>query len=206
MAEYIWFSPDDCPFPDKECSQRNEDHQHSVEELEEAGYWNVNEAATDEVPRQRYGDVTSAEFHEFDVLRDRVRNAVGRMAENAGPTLDAYYRAQLESAISFEDVFVTIVARRLAILIERQRKYGPDNIRNQGIFGVLTRIREDKLSRISMALSGQVVNGRVVLDPIPDGEAGDTFQDGLFDAGNYLDIMEALRMGVWGKPLESDLG
>jgi hypothetical protein len=154
----------------------------------------------DPLPRH----VQSATFAEFTELRQRTAAAVASLNRRE-PDFESWYLRQLREAQSFEETFVLIFARRLQILIQRQRKYGPNNIRQQGIFGVLTRIREDKLSRISQALNGRIENGTVVLDPIPEGDSEDTWLDGTRDVGNYAAILEAVNLDVWGKPLEEEL-
>lgn len=104
---------------------------------------------------------------------------------------------------TFEDVFEGIFDEALELLIERQRKYGPDNIANQGIYGIITRIADDKIARVRTSLNGTVVNGRVVVNPIVDREAQDTFEDALLDIANYALIAIALKRGLWGKPMRA---
>jgi hypothetical protein len=48
------------------------------------------------------------------------------------------------------------------------------------------------------------VNGQVVLSPIIDREATDTFEDALKDIANYAMIALALHRGVWGLPLSDE--
>jgi hypothetical protein len=91
------------------------------------------------------------------------------------------------------------------ILVERQNKYGSENISSQGVYGVVTRIGDDKLNRIRRALNGKVVNGRIILDPIPEGESTDTFEDAALDIANYALITLGLHRGLWGRPLEMEL-
>lgn len=107
------------------------------------------------------------------------------------------------SDATFEDVFEEIFKEALDLLIERQRKYGPDNIANQGIYGIITRIADDKISRVRTAMNGKVVNGKIIIDPIQDREAEDTFEDALLDIANYALIALALKRGLWGKPLRA---
>jgi hypothetical protein len=88
------------------------------------------------------------------------------------------------------------------IMLERQKKYGPENIRQQGLYGVVVRAASDKVQRIKRALNGRVVEGEIVLDPIDDGsDVADTFDDGLLDAANYLGpIALMVRRGWWDLP------
>ena len=105
---------------------------------------------------------------------------------------------------TFEQAFQEIFDETFDLLVTRQRKYGPDNIRNQGIYGVVTRIADDKIARVRQSLRGSVVNGQVKLEPIVDREATDTFEDALKDIANYSLIALALHRGVWGLPLEDE--
>ena len=110
---------------------------------------------------------------------------------------------------SFEGTFSVIYSEALELLINRQRKYGPENIRQQGIYGVITRIADDKLARVKQSLNGTLKNGKVELDPIKTkggtGEGDDSFEDALLDIANYALIALALHRGVWGKPLIEDM-
>lgn len=104
---------------------------------------------------------------------------------------------------SFEGEFKKIFSEAFMLLVERQRKYGPANIEQQGIPGIITRIKDDKLSRVKRALNGRIVNGEIYLDPIVDAD-DETFEDALLDIANYALIALALKRGVWGRPLWED--
>ena len=85
-------------------------------------------------------------------------------------------------------------------------KYGSANIERQGLYGVFTRMRDDKMARIANAMNGTVANGRVVIDTSDwDAEAEDTVEDGFGDTANYSFIEIALMKGEWGKPLQEDM-
>lgn len=102
---------------------------------------------------------------------------------------------------TWDDALDTVLAEMRALMVARQAKYGPQNVRDQGLYGVITRAVADKVARILRALNGRVVNGRVELDPITDAEAQDTFEDGLFDAANYLGpIALMVYRGWWDLP------
>lgn len=105
---------------------------------------------------------------------------------------------------TFQQAFAQIFDETFDLLVERQRKYGPENIRNQGIYGVVNRLADDKVARVRQSLQGDVVNGQVVLNPIIDREATDTFEDALKDIANYAMIALALHRGVWGLPLSDE--
>jgi hypothetical protein len=103
---------------------------------------------------------------------------------------------------TWDEAMEAVLEMQRSIMVERQAKYGPSNIANQGLYGVITRASADKIARIKGALNGRVVAGEIVLDPILDGtEAADTFEDGLLDAANYLGpIAIMLHRGWWGLP------
>lgn len=106
---------------------------------------------------------------------------------------------------SFEDIAEGIYGELLDLLVERQAKYGATNIEQQGLYGVLVRIRDDKISRIQRALNGRIEHGRVVLDDIDvGGEEGDTLEDAYKDLANYAVISLMLLRGQWGYPLRAD--
>lgn len=110
----------------------------------------------------------------------------------------------VSSPETWEAALDQVLAEMRTIMIERQNKYGPQNIRDQGLYGVITRAVADKVARITTALNGRLVKGRVVLDPIVDSEAQDTFEDGLFDAANYLGpIALMVYRGWWDLPREA---
>jgi hypothetical protein len=106
-----------------------------------------------------------------------------------------------EAEPTFQEVFRGIFDETFDLLVERQKKYGPDNIAQQGLFGVFGRISNDKIQRLKRSLNGVVYNGDIVLDAIEDFE-DESFEDSLKDVANYALIMLALHRGVWGAPLE----
>ncbi len=108
---------------------------------------------------------------------------------------------------TWEEALDAILAEMRAVMIARQRKYGRENVRQQGLYGVVTRAAADKVARIRHALQGRVVDGEVILDPIPDGEPTDTFEDGCLDAANYLGVIALmLKRGWWDLPYGAELG
>jgi hypothetical protein len=106
---------------------------------------------------------------------------------------------------SFEGSFWEMYDEAFNLLVERQYKYGPDNIENQGMYGVFTRIRDDKMSRIagSFVIDG-MEDGRPIVS-VKDTVADETFEDALLDIANYAIIMLALYRNLWAFPLEEDL-
>jgi hypothetical protein len=105
---------------------------------------------------------------------------------------------------TFQDVFRELFSESFRLLVERQAKYGNLNIQQLGLHGVMSRIANDKLSRVMKSLNGRIVGGQVILDPI-DEYRDEAFEDALMDIANYALIAISLKRGVWGKPLdESD--
>ena len=87
---------------------------------------------------------------------------------------------------SFEDVFDGIAFEALSILYDRQRKYGPENIRRQGLWGIFTRIKDDKIARVQTAFNGLIRKGQIELEDIADGAEDETFEDALFDIAHRV--------------------
>ena len=106
--------------------------------------------------------------------------------------------------VSFESLFKGIFAEAFDLLVERQRKYGPENIASLGMFGVFGRLADDKVERIRRSLNGTVKHGRIVLEPVDD-FADESFEDALKDIANYALILLALHRGLWGFPMEDEL-
>jgi hypothetical protein len=100
----------------------------------------------------------------------------------------------------FEDVFGDIFSEAFNLLVERQRKYGPENIRQLGLFGVFDRLSSDKIERVRRAFNGSIVNGRVQLEDQTD-FVDESFDDALLDIANYALIMLALKRDQWGYPM-----
>ena len=113
-------------------------------------------------------------------------------------------KVRVRDVTTFEDVFNGIFEEAFDLLIQRQRKYGPDNIAQQGMWGVLTRIADDKIARLRRAFNGRIAAGQIALDPVAEGESDDTFEDACLDLMNYAAILLALKRGQWGKPLADE--
>lgn len=103
---------------------------------------------------------------------------------------------------TFEEEFSKLFNQAFDLLVDRQAKYGNVNIQQLGLHGVLSRIANDKVSRVMKNLNGTIVDGKVLLDPIKENHADEAFEDALFDIANYALIAIALKRGTWGKPLE----
>lgn len=106
---------------------------------------------------------------------------------------------------TFEDVFDGLAYEGLQILYDRQRKYGPENIRQQGLWGIFTRIKDDKIERVRRAFNGVIRQGLIRLDEITDAD-DESFEDALFDIANYALIMIAVKRGIWGMPMREETG
>ena len=107
--------------------------------------------------------------------------------------------------VTFEQVAQDIYDECFDLLVQRQKRYGPTNIDQQGPWGVLSRIANDKIARIKRAFNGQVVHGEIVLDPITDTDTDESYEDALKDLVNYGVILLLLHRGLWGKPLMADV-
>lgn len=104
---------------------------------------------------------------------------------------------------SFEDVFRDIFDEAFNLLVERQKKYGPENVRKLGLYGIFTRI-EDKMERLRHAFNGEMKRGEFSVTET-DESSDESLDDGDIDAANYHLIRVALRRGLWGKPLREDM-
>jgi hypothetical protein len=125
-----------------------------------------------------------------------------RAAETHGTSFvnDSVRRTDAPEAETFQGVFRAIFDEAFDLLVERQRKYGPENIARQGLYGVFTRLAYDKIERLRRSMNGVLWNGEVELDFVED-FGDESFEDTLLDIANYALIMLALRRGVWGRPL-----
>lgn len=103
---------------------------------------------------------------------------------------------------TFQEVFAEIFDESWNVLIDRQAKYGNANIQQLGLYGVLSRVANDKMSRVMKSLNGTIVDGKVRLDAIEDRHRDEAFEDALFDIANYALIAIAVKRGCWGGPLE----
>lgn len=112
----------------------------------------------------------------------------------------------IQTGTTFEDVFDGLAHEALQILYDRQRKYGPENIRRQGLWGIFTRIKDDKIARVQTSFNGLIRKGIIELEKITDTASDESFEDALFDIANYALIMIAVNRGTWGKPMREDTG
>ncbi len=140
---------------------------------------------------------------EDDQSEHRGTDPVGEAEGSGGGNSNGQGEEEQEQAareVTFEDTFHAIFAEAFDILVERQRKYGPENVRHLGLYGVFTRLAYDKVERLRRAMNGVLTNGEVELDLAKD-FGDESFDDTLIDIANYALIMVALRRGVWGRPL-----
>src|SRR3990167_2522889 len=94
---------------------------------------------------------------------------------------------------TFEAALSRIYWDRLAVMVNRQRKYGPDNILSTGLLGIAVRMR-DKWERLWRFASKQDETQY----------ADESLRDTLIDLGNYADIALMLLDGTWGLPMEEE--
>ena len=99
----------------------------------------------------------------------------------------------------FEYLLWPYYAEAFATLVQRQRAYGPSNIAEAGVAGVLEQAR-NKIERASAQLTGRVEAGKIVLDPM-DGQTLATFHDSLIDLANYAIITLALSENNWTRDM-----
>ena len=101
-----------------------------------------------------------------------------------------------------------------AIMDKKRAMRGTDNIERQGVMGVITRISEDKMSRIQKHAAEQLFWRMVEERPHihktlsaagwkrqqEEDTNGDSFEDDLLDVLNYSIIALALVRGWWSLP------
>ena len=105
---------------------------------------------------------------------------------------------------SFQAVFADIFQEAFDLLCERQRKYGPQNIEQLGLWGIFGRFADDKVERLRRSFNGTIDHG--VLTVEVDGDFGDeSWEDACVDSANYPLIMLAYKRGLWGAPLQEDM-
>lgn len=114
----------------------------------------------------------------------------------AGSTQESYS----PMSETFQQSFAQIFKEAFDLLVERQRKYGPENIRQLGLFGVFGRLADDKIERIRRGMNGKIEHGKVIIEDFSD-FGDESFEDALLDIANYALIMLALKRGQWGRPL-----
>jgi hypothetical protein len=125
-------------------------------------------------------------------------------SQGAGP-----YRRPVDriNTVTFEDTLMEVLDEAFDLIVDRQTTYGPDNIRQQGVFGIVNRIGMDKLARIRKRLNGSVVNGEIVLEDIPLGSVNEPgIVNDFFDLIGYSVCGILLLRGNWGKPMAKDVG
>src|SRR5690606_3418640 len=101
--------------------------------------------------------------------------------------------AVMERPTTFEDALDCILAEMRAVMIERQLKYGSENILDCGKAGIAVRM-SDKAARLRNAW----LNGRGT------GATDESIEDTLIDAANYAVIGLMLGRGWWGLPMEAE--
>lgn len=101
---------------------------------------------------------------------------------------------------TFEEALDLVLTDMRAIMLDRQRKYGPTNITRGGIHGLIVRIG-DKLARIEEDHKDCPFKGKCNCRELPD----EAREDAWLDLANYSGpIALMLQRGVWGLPLEED--
>jgi hypothetical protein len=99
----------------------------------------------------------------------------------------------------FEWMMFPYYRKAFEILVERQRRYGPENILKAGEWGVMEQI-QNKVSRARAQLNGSIEAGSVVLDEMSP-ETAAVYRDSLVDLVNYSIILLALSDGAWTREM-----
>jgi predicted Rossmann-fold nucleotide-binding protein len=96
---------------------------------------------------------------------------------------------------SFENRMSPLYDKAFNILVERQKKYGPNNILLAGEWGVMEQI-QNKVARARAQLHGEIRSGQVQLGTM-SADTMEVYRDSLLDLANYALILIALAEGRW---------
>ena len=116
---------------------------------------------------------------------------------------------------TFDDAMDTVYKSMREIMISKQKLRGAGNIDNQGLMGVVTRMKDDKLERIMKSVKYTVLRDQLLADSVPreivdkfyparevaEAHAEDTLEDDLLDVANYAIICVMVLRGIWGLPV-----
>lgn len=108
----------------------------------------------------------------------------------------------------FASALDAVVSLGRKIMVEKRRLRGSENIRRQGLQGVINRLSEDKLERVkrhvkNLALRAELAEREIeqrLIDqiaPMPDLEDTVSLEDDLIDIANYAHIMVLMLRGAW---------
>lgn len=111
---------------------------------------------------------------------------------------------------SLDEAIDLVLQDARALLLERQQKYGPENIRAGGLPGLYLRLN-DKLRRLwhLVGLDVLVKHGTLWVaaersTAPPAAALDESMEDSHLDGVNYFVIAELVRRGYWGLPMASD--
>jgi len=109
--------------------------------------------------------------------------------------------------MSFESNFDSIVHDMKKIMLHKRALRGTENISRQGLPGVITRVAEDKLSRIQRQVADMDLRNKMAQRGIPQEtidehvpltvDHTDTLEDDLLDGANYFIIAILLLRQLW---------
>lgn len=119
---------------------------------------------------------------------------------------------------TFDDAMDSVYESMREIMISKQKLRGAGNIDNQGLVGVVTRMKEDKLERVMKSVKRDVFRDQLIADGVPlevvdkyypgrdvaEAHAEDTLEDDLLDVANYAIICVMVLRGIWGLPVQDD--
>jgi hypothetical protein len=118
---------------------------------------------------------------------------------------------------TWEEALDIVLQEQRAIMVERHKKYGPKNIIELGIKGVLDRAASDKITRLrnyyeplwarqwlkEHGVPEDIIDQYV---PLPEDFTDESVEDAHIDASNYLGpISLMLRRGWWNLPMKEEV-
>ncbi len=117
---------------------------------------------------------------------------------------------------TWEEALDIVLQEQRRIMIERHKKYGPNNILQVGIKGVIDRACSDKIERLKTYYEPLYVRESLskygipqdIIDqyvPLPLEFDDESIEDAHIDAANYLGpISLMLRRGWWNLPMKGE--
>ncbi|MGB9791320.1 MAG: hypothetical protein ACPLTR_01935 [Thermacetogeniaceae bacterium] len=117
----------------------------------------------------------------------------------------------------WEEALDLVLDEMRKTMIQRHKKYGPKNILELGLKGVLDRAASDKIARLKTYYEPLFVRQWLqdhgvpqdIIDlyvPTPKNFADESVEDAHIDAANYLGpISLMLRRGWWTLPMKDDV-
>lgn len=117
---------------------------------------------------------------------------------------------------TFNEAMDSVYKDMREIMISKQTLRGAGNISAQGLYGIFTRVKDDKLERIMKSVKRDVQREQCLADGLPqdivdkyypardvaEAHAEDSLEDDILDCANYCIIAMMVMRGIWGLPVD----